>query len=278
MEALIKKADILMEALPYIKQFSGKTFVIKYGGKAMVDGSLKDSVIEDIVLMKYIGINPVVVHGGAPEITEEMNKLGKKSVFKNGLRVTDKETVDIAEKVLVGKINKEIVSLVHKHGGKAIGLSGKDGELIIAKKHKADIGFVGEVEKINFHVMDKLKEFIPVISPIAIGRDGHTYNVNADDVASAIATAIKAEKLILLTDVNGVLDKDKKLISSIKVNEAAKLEKSGIISGGMIPKVNSCVEAVKQGVKKVHIINGGIKHSMLLEIFTKTGVGTEFSE
>lgn len=282
MEELIKKADILIEALPYIRQFKDKVFVIKYGGKAMANESLKNSIIQDIILMKLVGISPIVVHGGGPKITRLMEKYGKKPKFVDGLRVTDKETMKIVATV-VGKINKEIVSLFNKHKGKAIGLSGKHWNLIIAKKYfakdklnkKIDIGFVGEVKEVNVAVLEKLKGYIPVIAPIGIGIDKNVYNINADDVARGIAIKFKAEKLILLTDVDGVYDKHRKLIPTIKMGRIQNLIKNKIIEGGMIPKVKSALKSIKAGVKKVHILNGNIKHSILLEIFTNKGIGTE---
>jgi acetylglutamate kinase len=276
----IFKADILIEALKYIRQFYGKTIVIKYGGNAMIDEKLKEKVILDIVLMKYVGMNPVVVHGGGPEITQVMEKMGKKSQFVKGLRVTDAETMDIAEMVL-GRINKGLVALINQHGAKAVGLSGKDGGLITAEKCKSDVdlGFVGDVSEIDpliINVLDK-EGFIPVISSIGT-CDGETYNINADLVAGEIAAALKAEKLIMLTDIRGILrdQKDEKsLISTIKVSEIDQLEQDGVISGGMLPKVEACVIALRESVKKTHIIDGRISHSILLEIFTDSGIGTQ---
>lgn len=282
MKHLIKKADILIEALPYIRQFKGKTFVIKYGGKAMSgDVNLKNSIIEDIVLMKFIGINPVIIHGGGPEINIMMKKKGLKPKFVNGLRVTDKKTMRIVEKVLFGKINKELVLIFNEHRGKAVGLSGKTNRLIIARKHFAkvgteevDIGFVGDIVRVNVKFLQKLKNFIPVIAPIGIGKDNCTYNINADDAASAIAVKIKAEKLILLTDVDGIY-KNNSLLSTVTLSNVPRLIKNKVIEGGMIPKVKAGINALKGGVKKVHIINGNIRHSLLLEIFTNKGIGTE---
>ena len=276
----IGKADVLIEALKYIRQFYGKTIVIKYGGNAMIDEKLKEKVILDIVLMKYVGMNPVVVHGGGPEITQVMEKMGKKSLFVKGLRVTDAETMEIAEMVL-GRINKGLVALINRHGAKAVGLSGKDGGLITAEKCKSDVdlGFVGDVSEIDpqiIHVLDK-EGFIPVISSIGT-CDGETYNINADLVAGEIAAALKAEKLIMLTDIRGILrdQKDEKsLISTIKVSEIDQLEQDGVISGGMLPKVEACVIALRGSVKKTHIIDGRISHSILLEIFTDSGIGTQ---
>jgi acetylglutamate kinase len=276
----IGKADVLIEALKYIRQFYGKTIVIKYGGNAMIDEKLKEKVILDIVLMKYVGMNPVVIHGGGPEITQVMEKMGKKSQFVKGLRVTDAETMEIAEMVL-GRINKGLVALINQHGAKAVGLSGKDGGLITAEKCKSDVdlGFVGDVSEIDpliINVLDK-EGFIPVISSIGT-CDGDTYNINADLVAGEIAAALKAEKLIMLTDIRGILrdQKDEKsLISTIKVSEIDQLEQDGVISGGMLPKVEACVIALRGSVKKTHIIDGRISHSILLEIFTDSGIGTQ---
>lgn len=276
----IGKADVLIEALKYIKQFYGKTIVIKYGGHAMIDEQLKEKVILDIVLMKYIGMNPVIVHGGGPEITEVMDKMGKKSEFVKGLRVTDAEAMEIVEMVL-GRINKGLVALINEHGAKAVGLSGKDAGLISAEKCKMDVdlGFVGDVSEIDptiINVLDK-EGFIPVISSIGT-CDGDTYNINADLVAGEIAASLKAEKLIMLTDVRGIMrdPKDEKtLISSIKVSEVDNLENEKIISGGMLPKVEACEIALRGGVKKTHIIDGRISHSILLEIFTDSGIGTQ---
>lgn len=276
----IFKADILIEALKYIKLFYGKTIVIKYGGHAMTDDTLKEKVILDIVLMKYVGMNPVVVHGGGPEITEVMDKMGKKSEFVQGLRVTDAETMEIVEMVL-GRINKGLVALMNQHGAKAVGLSGKDGGLISAKRCKFDIdlGFVGDVSEIDPEIINVLDKggFIPIISSIGT-CDGDTYNINADLVAGEIANALRAEKLIMLTDVRGILrdpKNEKSLISTIKVSEIDRLEQDKIISGGMLPKVEACEIALRGGVKKTHIIDGRISHSILLEIFTDSGIGTQ---
>lgn len=276
----INKADVLIEALKYIKQFYGKTIVVKYGGNAMIDEKLKEKVILDIVLMKYIGMNPVIVHGGGPEITEVMEKMGKKSVFVKGLRVTDAETMEIVEMVL-GRINKGLVALINQHGAKAVGLSGKDAGLISATKcvSDVDIGFVGDVSEIDptiINVLDK-EGFIPIISSIGV-CNGETYNINADLVAGEIAGALKAEKLIMLTDVRGIMRDPKEpssLISTIRLTEIDSLKKDNIISGGMLPKVDACVIALKKGVKKTHIIDGRISHSLLLEIFTDSGIGTQ---
>jgi len=289
MEKFIGKAEVLMEALPYIRRFYGKTFVIKYGGSAMADEELKASFAQDMVLLKYVGINPVVVHGGGPQINEVLQKMGTPTQFVRGMRVTDQETMDIVEMVLAGKINKEIVSLINQHGGMAVGLSGKDGGLIQARKMSVtvasngeppeiiDIGLVGEIVGINPMVINTLDEnkFIPVIAPVGAGEHGETYNINADLVAGQLAEALGAEKLILLTDVDGVKDKKGGLLSTLKINQARKLIQEGVVAEGMIPKVECCIEALKGGVGKTHIIDGRVKHAVLLEIFTKEGVGTE---
>lgn len=289
MEKFIGKAEVLMEALPYIQRFYGKTFVVKYGGNAMIDEELKTSFAQDVVLLKYVGINPVVVHGGGPQINEMLKKMGTPAQFVRGMRVTDQETMDIVEMVLVGKINKEIVNLINQHGGMAVGLSGKDGGLIRARKMNVtvstngeppeiiDIGLVGEIVGIDPTVINSLDEnkFIPVIAPVGVGNNGETYNINADLVAGQVAEALRAEKLILLTDVEGVKDKNGKLLSTLKTNQARKLIEDGVVAEGMIPKVECCMEALKGGVGKTHIIDGRVKHAVLLEIFTKEGVGTE---
>ncbi len=277
----IGKAQVLIEALKYIKIFYGKTIVIKYGGNAMIDENLKENVILDIVLMKYVGMNPVIVHGGGPEISEVMERMGKKAEFVKGLRVTDGETMAIAEMVL-GRINKGIVALINQHGAKAVGLSGKDANLISAEKYKSDvdIGFVGNVSRIHpgiINVLDR-EGFIPVITSIGIGNDGQTYNINADSVAGEIAAALRAEKLIVLTDVRGIMHDQNDigtLVSTLKISEIEPLIKSGVISGGMLPKVGACVTALRGGVRKTHIIDGRIMHSLLLEIFTDSGIGTQ---
>jgi len=277
----IGKANVLIEALRYIKEFYGKTIVIKYGGNAMIDEDLKEKVILDIVLMKYVGMNPVIIHGGGPEISQVMEKMGKEARFVQGLRVTDSETMDIAEMVL-GKINKGIVALINQHGAKAVGLSGKDAGLISAEKYQidADIGFVGSVAKIDPQIISVLDNegFVPVITSIGVGSDGQTYNINADSVAGEIAAALKAEKLMMLTDVRGIMrdqnDADT-LISTLGISEIQPLIESEVISGGMLPKVEACVTALRGDVRKTHIIDGRISHSLLLEIFTERGIGTE---
>jgi len=277
----IEKANVLIEALRYIREFHNKTIVIKYGGNAMIDEDLKEKVILDIVLMKYVGMNPVVIHGGGPEISQVMKKMGKEAKFVNGLRVTDKETMDIAEMVL-GKINKSIVALINRHGAKAVGLSGKDAGLIFAEKYPSDvdIGFVGQVAKVEPEIINVLDRegFIPVISSIGVGGDGQTYNINADSVAGEMAAALGAEKLMMLTDVRGIMadQKDpKSLMSTLKISDIDPLTKKGVISSGMLPKVGACVTALNGNVKKTHIIDGRISHSLLLEIFTERGIGTE---
>ena len=287
MQEAINKAKILMEALPYIRTFSNNTFVIKFGGNAIADSNLSHSFALDIILLSYVGIRPVIVHGGGPQIGELMNRLGKESKFVDGLRVTDKETIDVVEMVLVGKINKEIVSSINKNGGRAVGLSGKDGNLIMAKKLKVkdrkdpaktiDIGMVGEIVSVNPHVINTLDtdQFVPVIAPLGVGEDGETYNINADTAAGEISSALKAEKLILLTDVEGVKNKNEELLSTLTEREAGELIESGSISGGMIPKVDCCCKALDNGVSKAHIIDGRIEHAILLEIFTDVGVGTQ---
>ncbi|MFQ3574516.1 MAG: acetylglutamate kinase [Thermodesulfovibrionales bacterium] len=290
MECVIDKANILIEALPYIKNFYGRTFVIKYGGSAQTDEMLKESFAKDIVLLNFIGIKIIVVHGGGPKISETMKKMGKEPTFIQGQRVTDKETMDIVEMVLGGLINKDIVSLINKQGGKAVGLSGKDGGLIKAKKKVIrrkmpnlkdeeiiDVGLVGEVVSVNPDILKCLEgnNFIPVISPIGVGKDGESYNINADYVASAIAAALKAEKLILMTDVPGIQDSNGNIISSLTMQESLTLINDGVIKGGMLPKVQACISAIEGGVMKNHIIDGRVPHCLLLEIFTKEGIGTE---
>ncbi|MCX5835617.1 MAG: acetylglutamate kinase [Deltaproteobacteria bacterium] len=286
----MERAEILLEALPYIRRFYNKTIVIKYGGHAMVDEELKDLFAKDVVMMKYIGIHPVVIHGGGPQIGSFLKKLGKDSRFVQGMRVTDEETMDIVEMVLVGKVNQEIVGLINRHGGKAVGLSGKDGSLIRAEKYylseeKAkdtpseiiDIGLVGKVTSINSGLIAAIENegFIPVIAPTGVGDNGETYNINADIVAGEVAAALKAEKLVLLTDVEGVLDENNRLIKTMNNQEVNDMIQAGIIKGGMFPKVKCCMKALKGGVSKAHIIDGRLKHAVLLEIFTDMGIGTE---
>lgn len=279
MKKNIEKINVLFESLPYIRKFYNKTIVIKYGGAAMVEEGLKRSFARDVVLMKYVGINPVIVHGGGPEITGLLAKLGKESRFVKGIRVTDSETMGVVEMVLMGKINKEIVGLINYFGGRAVGIGGKDGGLIRAKKLRMkgeDMGHVGDVESINPSVIRTLEanNFIPVIAPVGGGDDGLTYNINADTAAGKVAAALKAEKLILLTDVPGVLGRDKKMISSLSLSEARSLITKKVALGGMIPKLNCCIEAVASGVSMAHIIDGRVEHAVILEVFTDSGVGT----
>jgi acetylglutamate kinase len=276
----MKKIEVLLEALPYIKSFSGATFVVKYGGAAMEEEHLKKEFAADIVLLKYVGINPVVVHGGGPEIERMLKKLDIPSRFVDGLRVTDEATLDVVEMVLSGSINKEIVQEIHRMGGQAIGLSGKDGKLLLAEKVTGkDIGFVGNVSKVNTSIIRSISEagFVPVIAPLAAGTDGMGYNVNADTAAGAVAKALGAEKLVLLTDVPGVLDGHGKTISGMTVDQARKLVKSDTVKGGMIPKITCCLDALQGGVKKAHIIDGRVPHALLLEIFTDSGIGTQIA-
>lgn len=283
MKKYIEKVNTLIESFPYIKKFYGKTVVIKYGGHAMSSEELKKSFAIDMVLMKYVGINPVIVHGGGPQINSLLNQLGVKSKFISGMRVTDNQTMEIVEMVLVGKVNKEIVNYINIEGGKAVGLSGKDGNLFTAEKiyhetngEKIDIGNVGTIKSVNPEIIDTLdnEKFIPVIAPIACDEKGNTYNVNADLAAGKLAESLKAEKLILLTDIEGIKIDDS-FVSSLHKNEVEKYIKNGQISGGMIPKVNCCISALNNGVHKTHIIDGRVEHAVLLEIFTDAGIGTE---
>lgn len=294
MKKLIQKAEILLEALPFIKKFYGKTFVIKYGGNAMVSETLKENFALDIVMMKYIGINPVIVHGGGPQIDKTLKALGIESQFFEGQRVTNKETIDVVEMVLGGKVNKEIVSLINRHGGNAVGITGKDGDLIMAKRHKKgkkhspetdrpeiiDLGLVGEITYVNPRILETLdkNEFIPVIAPIGKGEGGETLNINADFVAAGIASALKAEKLILMTDTEGVKNQSGKLQSGLTKRDVATMIKEKVIKDGMLPKVNCCLDALKSGVHKTHIVDGRIEHALLLEIFTEDGIGTQIVE
>jgi len=277
------KAKILSEALPYIKQFFDKTIVIKFGGNAMIDEQLKSSFAMDVVLLKLVGMNPVVVHGGGPQINKHLEKIGKKGEFINGVRVTDEETMDVVEMILGGQINKEIVHQINIHGGKAVGLTGQDGNFIHASKldkdkngKKIDLGYVGKIESIDPSLIDFLDtgDFIPVIAPIGIGSDGKTYNINADVVAGKLAEVLMAEKLILMTNTKGVLDNQNNLITGIKPNDIETLIKDGTLSGGMLPKIESAMDAAKGGVNSVHIIDGRVEHALLLEILTNQGVGT----
>ncbi|MCC5911248.1 MAG: acetylglutamate kinase [Clostridiaceae bacterium] len=274
-----QKADVLIESLPYIKKFYNETVVIKYGGNAMINEELKQTVIQDIILMRFVGMKPVIVHGGGPEITDMMRKLGKEPQFIDGLRVTDQETLEITEMVLLGKINRQIISLINNNGVKAVGISGKDGNMIKAKLKNPKLGFVGEVEEIDIDLIHTItdKGYIPVISPIGCGSNGETYNINADEVAGKVAAALGAKKLVLITDVKGVM-KDQSdtssIISHIKTHEIRQYIQEQIIGGGMIPKVHCCFHAVTNGVERAHIIDGTKLHSILLEIFTNKGIGT----
>ncbi len=287
--AAMNVARVLTEALPYIQRFAGKTLVIKYGGNAMVDEVLKSGFARDVVLMKLVGINPVIVHGGGPQIGELLKRVGKESRFVGGMRVTDSETMDIVEMVLGGQVNKQIVNLINQHGGSAVGLTGKDGGLIKARKlrfdreapeYKAseivDIGHVGEVVKVNTGVVDMLVQgdFIPVIAPIGVDDEGASYNINADLVAGKVAEVLKAEKLILLTNTGGVLDKNEQVVTGLSATDVDRLIEDGSIYGGMLPKVQCALEAVAGGVNSAHIIDGRVEHAVLLEIFTNEGVGT----
>ena len=279
MEEKHLRTTVLLEALPYIRKFYGQTMVIKCGGKLLDNERLKENFAQDIVLLKFVGIKPVVIHGGGPQVTQLMERLGKKVEFEGGLRKTDKETLDIAEMVL-GKINKDLVNLLHRLGGKAVGLSGKDGHMIKAKKIPGELGLVGEIEKVDTGLLEILEKegFIPVISPLGVDEDGQTLNINADEVAGKIAASIKALKLIYLTDIPGIFadpSNPSTLISTLNSQDAEKLLEEGKIKGGMIPKVKASLRALKEGVEKVHIINGLLPHSLLLEIFTDKGIGTE---
>jgi len=288
-EQAISTANVLSEAMPYIQRFVGKTLVIKYGGNAMTDDRLKESFARDIVMLKLIGLNPIVVHGGGPQIGELLEQLKIDSHFVNGMRVTDSKTMDVVEMVLGGAVNKEIVGLINSAGGKAIGLTGKDGDLLRARKlkvkHKTpemeapeiiDIGHVGEVERVNVKVLEMLvnSDFIPVVAPIGVGEDGASYNINADLVAGKIAEVLQAEKLILLTNIAGLMDKDGKVLTGLSPKQVDDLIEDGTIYGGMLPKIDCALSAVKSGVTSAHIIDGRVEHSCLLEIFTDEGVGT----
>ena len=282
------KAEILAQALPYIRKFHGKTIVIKYGGNAMTDPALQQDFAEDVVLLKLVGMNPVVVHGGGPQIEEALAKIGKKGEFIQGMRVTDAETMDVVEMVLGGQVNKEVVELINQAGGKAVGLTGQDGAFIHARKlllpagkekganGSVDLGQVGEVESIDPAVIQALEAggFIPVVAPIGTGRDGTTYNINADLVAGKLAEVLRAEKLVVLTNTPGVLDKDGKLLTGLTPKKIDDLVAKGVISGGMLPKIGSALDAARSGVKSVHIVDGRVPHSLLLEVLTDQGVGT----
>ncbi len=281
-----QKAQTLSEALPYIKRFFDKTIVIKYGGNAMTDEHLKECFAQDVVLLKLVGMNPVVVHGGGPQINEMLDKLGKKGEFIQGMRVTDEETMDVVEMVLGGQVNKEIVNLINRHGGKAVGLTGQDGNFIHAHKllmedlkdptKMIDVGQVGEISAIDPSIINFLDsgDFIPVVAPIGVGRDGETYNINADVVAGKLAEILNAEKLILLTNTPGVLDKSGQLLTGLTPKQIDDLVEDGTLSGGMLPKIGSALDAARSGVKSVHIIDGRVEHALLLEVLTDEGVGT----
>jgi len=288
-DAATRVARVLSEALPYIRRFRNRTVVIKYGGNAMVDDTLKESFARDVVLMKTVGINPVVVHGGGPQIGDLLKRLGKESQFIGGMRVTDTETMDVVEMVLGGLVNKEIVNLINRHGGAAVGLTGKDGDLIRARKLKVtqddgsgnppeivDIGHVGEVESIDVSVVDMLVHgnFIPVIAPIGVGEDGHSYNINADLVAGKVAEVLGAEKLILLTNTPGLLNKEGELLTGLSTSRVDELISDGTIHGGMLPKIRCALEAVRGGVTSAHIIDGRVQHAVMVELFTDEGIGT----
>ncbi len=290
LEEMIRKAGVLLESLPYLRLFAGKTIVIKYGGAAMVDEALKAGFAKDVTLLKYVGMNPVVVHGGGPQINKTLDRMGVKSKFVEGHRVSEGETLDVVEMVLVGKVNKEIVSLISAAGGKAVGLSGKDGGLIRAEKmvitkqtedvdrpEIIDIGMVGQITRVDTSVLLALdkNDFIPVIAPVGAGERGETYNINADTVAGEIAAALGAEKLVLLTDTPGIWGANKELVPSLDERTIKEMIASGVISGGMLPKVAACLRALSGGVKKTHVIDGRVQHAILLEIFTDTGVGTQ---
>jgi acetylglutamate kinase len=292
MRELIDKANTLMEALPYIRRFAGKTIVIKYGGHAMSDDQLKESFALDVILLRSVGIKTVIVHGGGPQINQTLERYGIVSKFINGMRVTDGDTMSVVEMVLVGQVNKEVVGYLNQHGGRAVGLSGKDGNLLLCKKlleeirhpdgsmETVDLGFVGDVVKVNTDLIQALEngKYMTVIAPVGVGLDGECYNVNADLVAGRVAAALNAEKLILLTDVEGVKNKGGELLSSIAVSDLHRLIDEGSITGGMIPKVTCCADALRDGVKKAHIIDGRVRHAVLLEMFTDVGVGTEIQK
>ncbi len=283
-----EKSDVLMEALPHLRAFQGQRIVIKYGGHAMTETHLRESFARNVVFLKLVGVRPVIVHGGGPEISRTLKLMGVESSFVDGMRVTDAKTMEVVEMVLSGKINAEIVSLINQQGGRAVGLSGKDDRLIEAEKllktkagapgqpdQSVDLGLVGRVKRINTALLDALEDFIPVISPVGVGRDGESYNINADPVAGHIAAAIKAQKLVMLTDVPGVMDENGQLASSLPARKAWEMMEKGIISGGMIPKVNCCLQALDDGVPKAHIVDGRLPHALLLEVFTDQGIGTE---
>jgi acetylglutamate kinase len=293
MNRLIKKASVLIEALPYIRTFRGKTVVIKYGGHAMTEASLKERFAQDVVLLKYVGINPVIVHGGGPQIDKMLARLGIQAKFRHGVRITDEATMEVVEMVLAGQINMEITDLINRHGGSAVGLSGKDGGLIRSKPLTAkawaeslerdwdgedgDFGLVGDIEKVDPGLLRNLQEdhYIPVIAPIGSDREGNTYNINADLVAGAVAGALKAEKLVMMTDIKGIRDAKGHHLSTVSRKDVQRMVKKGVITEGMLPKVHACLDALEAGVGKAHIIDGRIPHAVLLEIFTRRGIGTE---
>ena len=294
MNRLIKKANILIEALPYIRTFRGKTVVIKYGGHAMTETALKERFAEDIVLLKYVGLNPVIVHGGGPQIDKMLTRLGIEAKFRHGVRITDAATMEIVEMVLAGKINMEIVELLNRHGGRSVGLSGKDGGLIMAQPlttkswakslgkdlegdDEGDFGLVGEVQSVDPSLVLKLQQdhYIPVIAPIGTDKEGNTYNINADLVAGSIAASLHAEKLVMMTDIKGIRDANSRHLSTVSRKDVQRMVKKGVIGEGMLPKVHACLEALAGGAGKAHIIDGRIPHAILLEIFTRKGIGTE---
>ncbi len=273
----VEKAEVLLEALPYIRRFAGKVLVVKYGGHAMESDELKDAFAQDVSLLKYVGMHPVIVHGGGPQIDAAVRQAGIEPRFVRGMRVTDTATMDIVEQVLAGKISGEIVATLNRHGARAVGLSGKDGELVVARKRggSVDLGLVGDVVGVNPQVVEALHGFVPVIAPTAADTDGQTYNINADVVAGKIAESLRAEKLILLTDVDGVKGRDGQLIPSLTADEARELIADGTIASGMIPKIECCIEALRGGVAQAHVIDGRVKHALLLEVLTSRGIGTE---
>jgi len=295
MNKLIKKANVLIESLPYIRAFRGKTVVVKYGGHAMTDAPLKERFAQDVVLLKYVGINPVIIHGGGPQIDKMLDRLGIEAKFRHGVRVTDKATMEVVEMVLAGQINMEITDLINRHGGSAVGLSGKDGGLILSKPLTAkawaeslerdlddedgdeDFGFVGDIERVDPSLLHKLQEdhYIPVIAPIGTDREGNTYNINADLVAGAVAGAVRAEKLVMMTDIKGIRDANGRHLSTVSRKDVQRMVKKGAITEGMLPKVHACLDALAGGVGKAHIIDGRVPHAILLEIFTRKGIGTE---
>ena len=295
MDKLIKKANVLIEALPYIRTFRGKTVVVKYGGHAMTDSSLKERFAQNVVLLKYVGINPVIIHGGGPQIDKMLDRLGIQAKFRHGVRITDEATMEIVEMVLAGKINMEITDLINRHGGSAVGLRGKDGGLILSKPLTAkawaesldrdlegedsegDFGLVGDIEKVDPGLLRNLQDdhYIPVIAPIGTDREGNTYNINADLVAGAVAGALRAEKLVMMTDIKGIRDANGRHLSTVSRKDVQRMMKKGTITEGMIPKVHACLDALAEGVGKAHIIDGRIPHAVLLEIFTRKGIGTE---